>query len=182
MPLWLSRGCSSATTTFKTALKDSETCGSGAAEESGILAWYWQSRVESLRDPIDRYLPLSSPTTACFLSGRGFVVLKGICHRLFGCHRSPLGSGSFPRHLNTFFGSSLGTGSVAALPVSGRFSPSVLGGRPSNASPVAGRAYGSFTRRTPPRRAPPYDPSSTHRSALQGRRFEAHLVECRRGS
>jgi hypothetical protein len=34
----------------------------GSAEESGLLAWYWQECVETLRGPIDRYLPLSIPT------------------------------------------------------------------------------------------------------------------------
>jgi hypothetical protein len=38
--------------------------GWGLAEESGILAWYWQRCVETLRASIDRYLPLSSPMFA----------------------------------------------------------------------------------------------------------------------
>jgi hypothetical protein len=36
----------------------------GSAEESGILAWYWQWCVETLRGPIDRCLPLSNPMFA----------------------------------------------------------------------------------------------------------------------
>jgi hypothetical protein len=36
----------------------------GSAEESGLLAWYWQWCVKTLRDPIDRCLPLSNPMSA----------------------------------------------------------------------------------------------------------------------
>jgi hypothetical protein len=36
----------------------------GSAEESGLLAWYWQRCVETLRGSIDRCLPLSNPMFA----------------------------------------------------------------------------------------------------------------------
>jgi hypothetical protein len=45
--LWPSRGCSSATTTFKTALKDSGTYGLGPAEESGTRLLCCQVCVET---------------------------------------------------------------------------------------------------------------------------------------
>jgi hypothetical protein len=38
--------------------------GWGLAEESGLLASYWQWCVETLRGPIDRCLPLSNPMSA----------------------------------------------------------------------------------------------------------------------
>ena len=63
-PTWPSRGCSTATTTFKRALKDSGTRVLGLIEESGTLQRYGQGRVEDLEGSADRCLRLSDLTTA----------------------------------------------------------------------------------------------------------------------
>ena len=62
--LWPSRSCSIATTAFKPACRNSETCGSGLVDESGTLRRYRQGRVEDLEGSIDRCLHLSDLTAA----------------------------------------------------------------------------------------------------------------------
>jgi hypothetical protein len=61
VPSLPSRGCSAATTTFKRALGDSETCGSGSAEESRNFRSCCQGRVEAHQGFVDPYFPLSDP-------------------------------------------------------------------------------------------------------------------------
>ncbi len=78
----------SATTTFKAALKDSGTCGSGPAEESGTLQQTGQGCVEASLDPTD-HSPLSDLMTARYLCGRGFVILEGVDDGLLEGHLPP---------------------------------------------------------------------------------------------